>query len=675
MSKLDSEQLRTLQPPDGWEFVKRPTIKTVGSIRRTGPYTEAQIPDALSTLFKWAKEHRLGLKGDAQVAVRFANYYGNAYVWSSFQVKANVTLSRCNAQHAHPEATCGECSYRLVDSNTPPASLTCRRCGMALFCYNCRVYGFSPITVKTPTGRIIRYGCASCADVCDTPKCTNITVDGAKKCPTCEPVEMCSSCKNYFPQRDMEEVAAARRDEARRRELPAKYACKPCKTKHSCQECGAYSPRGLALDATKTKRLCALCLDKADDRERERLERWNDDELPIHGSLKITSLPERPTRLVSIETELDGDGRYLARTLYRCGLVEYPKVLGYREYADRRMSYPCFLKYDGSVTAGELITFLLDLDDPVHAKAFLEVLTKVRSLREMGRVSHGITAGGHIHIDAHNFTYSDAWRLVTIWNYLEDPIFRLAGAGAGKHRSLDPRSEAPRPGGYSKSVVKGPWGTRSAFGLSLEQQDRHCGLNFRPFLESRDHCVCGDLRYGDGKNCQCNLPKATIEWRVWNSISNPRILHGWLAFMQAVHAYAQQDKEMRRAEEDQFPAMPWPKKPFDTLSDAAIKKWKERIEWAHKHLPLTPEERDSIVYALKHTEVAERLGHQYLDGLLAIENNHGLLAKVGGVRNPSRRERKITIKAPAPGAVDEGGLALEDDPFDIAPRLRTRAAR
>ena len=130
---------------------------------------------------------------------------------------------------------------------------------------------------------------------------------------------------------------------------------------------------------------------------------------------------------------------------------------------------------------------------------------------------------------------------------------------------------------------------------------------------------------------------------------------------------------MLKTEEDQFPAMPWPKKAFDNLPETAVKKWKERIEWAHRHLPLTPEERDSIVYALKHTEVAERLGHQYLDGLLAIENNHGLLAKVGGARNPSRRERKISIKVPGPGVVDEGGLALEDDPFDIArPRLRAR---
>jgi hypothetical protein len=676
MSKLTPEELRSLKPPDGWEFVKQPTLKTVGSIRRTGAFSCDDVPKALQTLFTWAKKHRLGLKGETSVVVANTGGYGNVRVWNQFTLKANVSLSHVKAQFDHPESICAECGYTAEKSGTEAGHMTCRACRNNMYCYNCGTFGFSIVGVKGGRqDRIMHYACANCVDVCESPKCTNLCAIGglgAKKCPVCDPVETCTGCRNYFPVRDMHKVKDEVLDQRGQLAQYAKYACKTCHEKFSCADCGAFSPRGLAK--SEGKNLCSLCMDKKYDKERERLEKWSKQELPIHGSMQVPSMPERPTRLVSIETELDGDGKYLARTLYRCGLISDPNVRGYREYASNDMSHPAFLKYDGSVTAGELITFLLDMDDPVHAKALLEVLTKVRGLREMGKVSHGVTCGGHIHIDAHNFTFSDAWRLTTIWNYLEDPIFRLAGAGSPTgHRSLDPRSTRPNGGiGYSNPVVKGPWGTRSAFGLSIEQQDRHCGLNFKPYLEARAHCACGDLRYGDGKDCKCNLGKSTIEWRVWNSISNPRILHAWLAFMQAVHSYAQQDKEMVKGEEDRFPAMPWERKKFSALTQGQIKEWKERIEWVHKNLPLTNEERDSIVYALKSSEVAERLGHQYLDGLLAIENNHGLLAKVGGVRNPSRRERKITIKAPSPQAVDEGGLAVEASPFVDLPVAAVR---
>jgi hypothetical protein len=466
----------------------------------------------------------------------------------------------------------------------------------------------------------------------------------------------------------LEETRPGRPATGGRRALPGRYACKPCFKKHSCDDCKKFDLNGLAGHGNK--RLCNLCADKHLDAEREKAEKWDDGDLPIHGSMKVPSLPERPSRLISIEMELDGDSGLLARTLYRCGIIARPRVEDYHAYSDRSMKHLGFLKYDGTASAGELILFLLDLDDPVHAKSLLEALSRVRGLLNMGKVSHGVTNGGHKHIDAHNFTYSDAWRLVTIWNYLEDPIFRLAGAGSSYgHRSLDPRSARPNHGGgYSNPVAKGPWGTQSAFGLSIQQQDRHCGLNFQNYLQAKNNCACGDMLYGDGSACTCNLGKATIEWRVWNSTSHPRIMHAWIAFMQATHAYAQQEKKMARAEEDRFPAMPWDRRKFKTLSASELDAWRERIEWVHRNLPLLPEERDSIVYALKQSEVASVLGNQYLDSLLTIENKHGLLAKVAGARNPSRRERKIQIKLPTPGDPEDSSLEV---PF----RTRSQVVR
>jgi hypothetical protein len=73
------------------------------------------------------------------------------------------------------------------------------------------------------------------------------------------------------------------------------------------------------------------------------------------------------------------------------------------------------------------------------------------------------------------------------------------------------------------------------------------------------------------------------------------------------------------------------------------------LEWIFTNLPLTPAERDSLVYTLKQSDF-KAFGDTYLDGLLKLEGDN-VLASKKPARNPNRRQRKLTIKAPEPGDI------------------------
>lgn len=301
----------------------------------------------------------------------------------------------------------------------------------------------------------------------------------------------------------------------------------------------------------------------------------------------------------------------------------------------------------------------LNLDEPEQAEATMLVLKSMNALQKAKKLTIGANCGGHIHIDAHNLDFSDAWRYTTVYNYIENPIYRIGGAGQ-QHRMLS-KDRALRAGAeYTKGIIKGPWGTQSAFGRSLLEMDRLCGLNFTNFVNGREKCGCGAFAVENSKGCTCNLGKQTIEWRVWNATCNPRILHAFISLMQAVTAFADDEKKMTKAEEAKYPAFGWDNQPFTAKTHE--KPTKERLEWIHGNLPLSLAERDSLVYAAKNSEL-KVLGTDYLDSLLQIPNNAIIMEKK--VRNPNRRLRKIKVAVPEPGHV----------PTPVAGRPNVRAGR
>lgn len=167
------------------------------------------------------------------------------------------------------------------------------------------------------------------------------------------------------------------------------------------------------------------------------------------------------------------------------------------------------------------------------------------------------------------------------------------------------------------------------------------------------------------RSCKCPLPKCTIEWRVWNSQRNPRILHAWLAFMVAVHGFADVDEEPNAAFEAQYPTLAWTKKPWVDLKAVQQNAVYERIHWCFNNLVLTAEERDSLVYAIEHSDIP--VSKSLHDELLAIKGPSTTAPVKRAVKlgKQNSRQQKIVIEAPKPG----------DNPFVDLTYREVRARR
>lgn len=673
---LTREQLAELKAPEGFTFHERPTLKVAGYLKVDDAHkwgTHAAVKAGLTRLVKWAHDNDLGIKMalHSDVRAKFGReQQGYTYVSHQYYDVNCPTWWKVVANTPKlTDETLGKwtcpCGHNVFDIGDVYCA---QSCGLNT-CASCQMSFIKLYKVFTQTGES-RWYCSTCSRECEKKGCAGRTVGAGDACGVCDPRTICPICARYKPVSGcikVEDEAAAARLRLRserviggrraRGQVDDVFVCEPCAKTHYCNECKTHR-----WDEGTKGGVCVLCRDKATEAKRVVYEKFPKDWLPKDGNLLIPSSQTRSFRTISYEMEVEGDGELLARTLYRCGLVPIPRVGTYHQYPDTDATYPCFLKHDGSVSGGELIAYLLNLDDPKHAEAFLDMCRKVHSLVKLGKIQHTDQCGGHIHIDAHNFSYGDVWRLVTGFGYIEDVVYRISAAGSpGGHRTIT--NKRPRNGvGYAASPVKGPFGSKGVLGQSIKGQQRHHGLNFTPYLAAARNCECGAQAYEDSKNCKCNLGKATIEWRLFDSTHNPRILHAWIALVQALHAWSEGDEDPTADWEKQYPAMPWTCLPFDKTTKAHKDTAKQRLEWIFQYLPLTDGERDSLCYAIKESDMAS-LGSDFIDSLLDIRPQNEFPQKKPA-RNPARRQRAIKIEVPTPGSA-EGKVRHDDGLIDI----------
>lgn len=370
---------------------------------------------------------------------------------------------------------------------------------------------------------------------------------------------------------------------------------------------------------------------------------------------QFPKLKERPFRAISIETEIDGPGPEVARALCNSGIIGTDYVMQYGTHPGDRHPHVAFLKHDGSVTCGEVVFDRIYLDNETHAKGLRVAMEKLRQLEKKGNIAYNPNCGGHIHIDAAGYGFYDLLRLMVLFGYLEEPIFRLAGAGKQYgHRSLFRGYDRAHNGrGYSNPVVKGPFTDPVLAMNHFRAQHRMSGLNITKYMAARCRAGCTLLPIRDGdalddaevearldrwirqwrsdygyppeedrinmqrdkirlslmrespmdfKLCTCSHPQHTIEWRVWNSTGNPRIMYGWIALMQALHSYAWRPASdpSYRAHEHREP-FGWERRPFDGADLVALAKIKERVEFIFTELPLRDVEKDALAYTFMRT--------------------------------------------------------------------------
>jgi hypothetical protein len=508
-------------------------------------------------------------------------------------------------------------------------------------CVNCNAYG------RVMTQHDGHPYCTTCRPTCECGKPfrpqvrlnDGVSIHGSNrvymdKCLDCHKAAACPSCMHTFLTKN----------------LGIKGLCADCVKFLTCKMCKeVFDNRSYFRGDGNT---CNTCYVKRfDELVKDEVE-FDKDEIPTNG-MSFPKLASRPFRTVSIETEVDGDKEVLSGVLYACGIVKTPKVESYGSNPDGNLPWLCHLKHDGSVSGGELISHLLNLDRPTHAMGLMTMLKRMRALEKRDYIAYNANCGGHIHIDAHNFDYNDMWRLVTVFGYLEDVIYRLAGSGAKYgHRTLVPGHDDANHGqGYARPIIKGPFGSATGLKQAIQGQPRMCGLNFQHWLNAIGNCQCGAYRYDNHKECTCSLGKATIEWRVWNSTGSPRILHAWIAIMQSVHAFC--DGEGAPSDEwlAQYPALTYTNTKWIATSEYHKAQSKSRLEWMFRNLTLTQDERVSLMYTIEKSEMAGIFTAAEKDLHIGMGNVE--YAAKRAPRNPSKRLRSIVIK-PADGKTAVG---------------------
>lgn len=644
--------------PSGWEWEN-------GFLRPEG---DAISADKFDAVYKWAKLKGYGLEPHSAIGMYTkSGAYQEVYcVYTVWKNSWDITEKYLGdgKWESDPRFTGGS----LSNPSLGTIEIVVKGVPIWNRCASCLRAGLKTRYCESFGG--IQRLCAYCSTPCanDCGKWTSCSVAssaaGGGKCLGCFPRIACYICGTYAAKEDSETIEG-------------RSTCKPCAAARRCSGCGV-------VDNARTrkfeeKRLCEACYGKAIDSKRVIHETFDAEELPPHGDLTLKALPNRPVRVISVETEVDGDPATIATTLYNCGIVREAFVEAYGTRVPEDSSWPAFLKHDGSVTGGEVITFLLKLDESEHGDALKNVLSKLRSLNKVGAVEYNANCGGHIHIDAHNFSSDNLWRLLTVYNYLEDVIYRLAGAGhAYGHRTLVGGHDRANGGhGYAKNTSKGPWGVKSNAFAAAASQDRMTGLNFVPYMQAIRDCLCGARQEDNLRKCTCTLRKCTIEWRVWNTQANPRIIHGWLAFMQSLHAWADSAREMTKAEEEEYSPLGWTKRAWSSTSAAHKEVALERVRWIFSNLVFTDAERDSLLYAFSKTDIVFPTG--FLDEMRKIPTPRNRPVKAPHyrfcrrvpieVRPPAKKMHgKIQRNGPGPGRIDI-------NPFPDLAREYARAAR
>ena len=450
--------------------------------------------------------------------------------------------------------------------------------------------------------------CGSCARVCASGGCDTIIPMTHRHCREHGVFFNCPDCDTEF---DTYVVAPQKVNEI--------AYCPQC-ADHRCNQCGEHQEEVMADG------MCAACYDEKQKDKRE------DANVPIMTADEwlMEAMPDRPIRLVSIEQEFEARApeqhdpysshrrrdslcaNRLAKALFDKGLSPYGELAGYHSSGH---ALPSHVETDSSVTSGgELIINRLRLDTAEDAEHMAAIQGIVKERLDMDEIRFTVKCGTHVHIDLHGYTIPDTRNLVTIYSYIEDVIYRFGSAGYKDHR------EILHGGEYSLPIRKDKWGDIKKFGVQyLRNADHTDSLNLQHFYNSLKTCKCGAIEFGSMTDCECIRKKCTAEWRVFNGTGDPIKLHAYIAVVQAVTAWCQD----RQLDVDEYEPMEFQVglsfTGQQTFKHAKmVDMWKERLTWMFRNLPLTDNERESIIYCILSGPL-KAVGVEFTESLKQVE--------------------------------------------------------
>ena len=414
-------------------------------------------------------------------------------------------------------------------------------------------------------------------------------------CTDCIPRIQCARCEGQFPEGFVINDNAG----------DGRPRCNNCWT-YNCTACNTWFETQCLTVEGQDGYFCSACRLTINAERYEEFDPEVDD-VPA-AVLALANDRHRPVRMCSIEMETVEGGSNLARVLAGAGLAEYGEVLGYHSSAAISPNYFCHVERDSSIgsNGGELVFDRIRLDEKADVEKLHQAMGLVRQQIKGGQLQVSLACGLHIHVDAHQFGVGDVRNLVLVTNYLEDVLYRLSAAKYKRHRGT----------GHAIPLLKGPYTTKRDFGVHFfNNNEHHSALNVTPYWEAmRSRCTCGAALIGEHESCNCNLGKCTFEFRYFNGTANFRKVHAYAALCQSLVSYAKLVDDLTDTD---FPPQEYDGRHVG--AGAAKKdKWDERLRWMLANLYFAPNERESFLYCVKYSALAE-LGEPRIEAIFETQ--------------------------------------------------------
>lgn len=466
-----------------------------------------------------------------------------------------------------------------------PGEFTIR--GVPIAC--CKCHSAYPRLVTDPdTGQ---HYCRSCVNVCPGL--------GAEECNTPIFNTKFQGCDVHFPKSNCEGCSQSWDRELLQVFFTGKRYCPTCYSQ-CCPRCGTPG----IIDPVNTPVLTdgkyeryQVCSDCSRDVKawlgQDRGEKIVLEKVP---NLQILSHPNRAIRAVSIEFEVARGIGPILQELYERKLTASPNLMRYHQGNGR--SGFCYAEYDGSLsdTGGEIIVSKAKLNDPRTAENLQTLVGVIRRHVKKGTSEMDMTTGLHIHVDAHNMGFNHVRNLVLLFNYLEDPIYRLSATNYTRHRGIHYAMLLPKVGIDTQAEFN-----RRLFSTLSPNDQHHSVLNVQNFYSAvGGSCQCGHILAGNPQDCKCDLGKCTVEFRVFNGTCSWKKLHAYLALCLGMVAFARNNEDMVLS--DFEPCYYFPLAP---IGNELKTRWMDRLTWLYKNIYFSEDERASLTYCIEHSELSQ----------------------------------------------------------------------
>lgn len=178
------------------------------------------------------------------------------------------------------------------------------------------------------------------------------------------------------------------------------------------------------------------------------------------------------------------------------------------------------IKSDGSVSGGEMVSPVLEIDNPEHRA---QVTRAIEAIKAVGAYTDP-SAGIHVHIDGSGMTAEQVAAVARIFTKFEDCIYRVASSGWETIRAGASTYAGPLPFDRAQKIARAKTEDAVARGY---YNDSGSNLAYR----MRSH---GDTSRYCGLNLHSWFYRKTIEFRVFNSSLNPERVQGYIGMCMAM---------------------------------------------------------------------------------------------------------------------------------------------